>query len=113
MREAWECLGPLFEGGRLQLRAKVLSGFCEVLWLGATLWALPEDRALGRLSLLHHTMSDSKLASSALGMKTSGIPGLTKTHCLTVENCKCGQAALTCSPRGLHAGLWQLPRATG
>lgn len=75
--------------------------------LGATLWAL------GRLSLLPHTMSDSRLASLALGMRTSGIPGLSKTHCLTAENCECGQAALTHSPRGLHAASGSSPGPLG
>lgn len=46
-------------------------------------------------------------------MGTSGIPGLTKTYCLTSENCDCEPAALTRSPGGLHAGPWWLPRATG
>lgn len=86
----------------------MLPGFCEVLWLVS-----PEGRPLGSLSLLHHTMSDSRLVSPALGMGISGIPGLTGTHWLTAENCERGLAALTCSLSGLHAGLWQLPRATG
>lgn len=106
-------LDPLFESRQIQLGASVLPGFCEVLWLGATVRALPKGRTLGRLSLLCHAMSDSRLASPALGMGTSGIPGLTKTHCLAAENCGRGLAALTCSPAGLHAGLRQLPRATG
>lgn len=109
-REAWRCLDPLFEGGGVQLGTRVLPGFCEVLWLGATLRALPEGRAL---SLLCHTMCDSRWASPGLGMGTSGIPGLSKTHCLTAENCDCEPAALTCNPSGLHAGPWRLPRATG
>lgn len=69
----------------------MLPGFREVLWLGATLWAMLE--ALVALSPLAHSISDFRSAPPAPGMGNPGIPRHTGAHCLTDENCE--WAALT------------------